>query len=379
MEKIEARTFDEPLLFEVDGLPQHANRTWFRGEHCNFNPKGANLRSGRAIVDHVLSGWLPAEPPIGPDTRVTTFGSCFAEHIGRWLSDRHFNVLSRDAGSRAHIVRMGEGMVNSFALVEQFRWALEGRRQEGDFWHGYEAESFGYDEDTRRETEALLRSTDIFVLTFGLSEIWYDAETGGVFWRAVPSRIYDPSRHKFRVASFAENKANIREIYDLIRRHVPGARILFTMSPIPLVATFRPVSCITANSASKALLRAALDEVYREVETDGVLHYWPSYEIILDVFDRRWADDRRHVKEPVLDFVMTLFQTVWCRGGAAPPFSLEEAYARALAAVGEIPVKAALAVERRDRELMAAVTATMRRKPDTAGMADHLDGLAALW
>lgn len=323
------------MSFAVDGVPQRATAEWYRGEHCNFNPVRENLATAQMIADHVLSGWLPPEPLIGPETRITAFGSCFARHICEWLSARQFNVLNADAGSTAHIVRMGEGMVNTFSLLEQIRWALEGERFEGDLWHGPGTVTYEHSEESRRDTERILRSTDIFIITLGLSEIWCDKLTGGVFWRGVPARLFDPERHEFRVASFEENKRNIRLIHDLIRKHRPDAKIIFTVSPIPLVATFRPQSCITANSASKALLRGAVDEVYREVSDQGAMFYWPSYEILLDVFDNRWIGDRRHVKKAVLNFVMTLFERWWCHSHEAPP-KVAEAYAWAVLATGGV-------------------------------------------
>jgi hypothetical protein len=334
---IAAFTEERPIDFSIDRQRQQASYTWFRGDHCNFNPKQENLRTARDVTSHVLRGWLPEAPLIGPETRIAAFGSCFAQHISEWLAQRNFAVLTRKDGDYGgtYVVRFGEGMVNSFALRQQFEWAFESRRLEGELWHGYDARAFGYDEDVRAATRAIFDRTDLFIITLGLSEVWYDAITGGVFWRAVPRDKYDPTRHKFRVSSVDENRDNIRAIYQLIRRYRPEAKVLFTLSPIPLVATFRPIPSITANSVSKAILRAALDEVLREVQHEGQAFYWPSYEIIMDVFDRRWLSDRRHVKPEILAFVMTMFEAHWCRG--EPRMTTEEAWARARAATRGLP------------------------------------------
>lgn len=337
LKSVDARQTGEELQFELDGQPQKAGWAWHRGEHCNFNPAVANLQTGEDVIKHVLPGWIPPEPLIGPSTRITAFGSCFAHHLSVWLAERNFNILNDDPRGVAHIVRMAEGMVNTFAIAEQFRWALENVRYEGEFWHGYDAESFGYTEEIRVETRSILLSTDVFVITLGLSEIWYDEVTGGVFWRAVPQRTVDPARHKFRVATFDENKTNIDAICRLIATHCPRAKVILTVSPVPLVATFRPGSCLVANSASKALLRAALDEVYRQWPHKDFLYYWPSYELVLDVFDNRWEADRRHVKREVLDFVMTAFERAWCLGHE-PTMTVDEAFAKAKRATREYAV-----------------------------------------
>lgn len=334
---IAAFTDERPIHFAIDDQRQSASYTWFRGEHCNFNPKQRNLRTAQDVANHVLRGWVPESPLIGPQTRIAAFGSCFAQHVSDWLAQRNFSILTRKDGDYgdAYVVRFGEGMVNTFALRQQFEWAFEGRRFEGELWHGYDARAFGYDEDVRVTTRSVFDQTDLFIITLGLSEVWYDAVTGGVFWRAVPRDKYDAGRHKFRVSSVDENRENIRAIYRLIRTHRPEAKIIFTVSPIPLVATFRPVPSITANSVSKAILRAALDEVLRDVQHEGHAYYWPSYEIIMDVFDRRWLPDRRHVKEDILNFVMTMFEAHWCR--SEPRMTAEEAWARAWAATRGLP------------------------------------------
>jgi hypothetical protein len=300
----------------IDGRRQLAHHTWFRGENCNFNPDAENMRSNDAVLRHVLAGWLPSEPLIDRKTNIVAFGSCFAEHISTYLGRRDYNIATAKDGGHgdAYVVRFGEGMVNTFVIRQQFEWAFENRIPAQDLWPSYDARAFGYDEQIRLSTRALFDKADIFIITLGLSEIWYDEVTGGVFWRVVPTDKYDPARHKFRVSSVAENVDNVKAIYRLIRQYRPSARVIFTLSPIPLMATFRPVSCITANSASKAILRAAVDQAYREINEPQAFFYWPSYEIVMDVFADRWEPDRRHIKAPILDFVMTLFEYAWCTG-----------------------------------------------------------------
>ncbi|MBV0912655.1 GSCFA domain-containing protein [Anianabacter salinae] len=330
----------QSLVFQKTTKATRDHRTWFRGESTNFNPKQAQMIGTNAVIDNVLHGWAPEKPMLKPSTQITAFGSCFATNISKWLSARNFNVLNKsgedaeDAKS-AYVVTMGEGMVNSFVIRQQFEWAWENKTFEQPLWHGYKAEEFGYDEEIRLETRKIFDETEFFILTFGLSEVWYDEPTNNVFWRTIPKDVYDPERHKFRVSSVEENRDNMLAIYDLIRKHRPDARILFTLSPIPLIATFRDVSCLTANSVSKSVLRVAIDEVMREKQDEGYLYYWPSYEIITDVFRLPYRPDRRHPPQPTLDYIMTLFEHVWCDEDEKP--SLAEAWVKAQASAGNMP------------------------------------------
>jgi len=311
---------------------------WYRGENTNFGPKMAQIGGADTATRYVLQGWLPKEKFIDHETKVVAFGSCFAQNITKWLARQNYNVLTDKEGSSssAYVIRFGEGLVNTFVILQQFEWALEGKTFNQALWHGYEAEEYDYDEKVREDTRQLFLGADVFIITLGLSEIWYDEVTKDVFWRAVPTDKFDPERHKFRVSTVAENKANINKIIALIRKHRPSAKIIFTLSPIPLVATFRAQSCISSSFVSKAVLRSALDEVLREQDMPDTLFYWPSYEIVLDLFDNRWRPDRRHVKQEILDFIMTLFEVSWCQG-SQPRMSLDMAWLKARIATGVFP------------------------------------------
>jgi len=333
-------TPDQTLMdFTDEGRTQGSveHHTWYRGENCHFNPEKTAMFNPDAHMQ-ILSGWVPDEPIMDRGTAVTAFGSCFAGHISKWLDKRDFNVLVKKDGeySQCYVVQSGEGIMNSFSLRQQFEWAWAGKQFEEELWHGYDATSYAYDENIRQQTAEIFDKTDVFILTLGLSEVWYDEVTGEVFWRAVPQNKFDPSRHKFRVATFAETKDNLQTIYKLIRKHRPAAKIILTLSPIPLIATFRPVSCISANTVSKAIIRAALDEFMREIEEEGTVYYWPSYDIIHEMFTDPWIDDRRHIREPILDYIMSLFETFWCDESTLKP-SLREMWLSAHASLSSEP------------------------------------------
>jgi hypothetical protein len=315
-------------------------RTWFRGEHTHYNPTRAQLMPAEAVQDFVLKGWMPDAPMISRATRITAFGSCFAANISNWLAARNFRLMTKgEDAQNAYVVSCGEGMVNSFVIRQQFEWAWEDKDFEQPLWHGYDKREYGYDPEIQARTKALFDETDVFILTFGLSEVWYDEPTGNVFWRTIPKDVYDPKRHKFRISTVDENRKNIDAIYKLIRKHRPDAKIIISLSPIPLIATFRDNSCLTSNSVSKAVLRVAIDEIMRKYGKKGVIHYWPSYELVTDVFHLPYKPDRRHPQRIVLDYIMTLFEHVWCEADdtdPAPP--LADAWVRALAVSGQLPM-----------------------------------------
>lgn len=304
-----------PLIeVEVDGQKQRISGSYFRGEKPQFYPEDRTLERDYVIERFFMKGWAPAKPFIDHDTPIVAFGSCFAKNISNYLHAKGYNVLTKKA-NKAYVTSMGDGMVHTHAIRQQFEWAWENRVPKADLWVGYNHEDFGYDEEARLQTKELFDEARVFIITLGLSEIWYDEITGEVFWRQPPEAKRDPDRHKFRVASYEESLENLRSIVALIRKYRPDATILFTVSPIPLRATFRNVSCLSANAVSKSILRAAVDQVHREQsEQDTNLFYFPSYDIVMYGFDNQWTEDRRHVYPHVLTFNMMTFEHFFCLG-----------------------------------------------------------------
>ena len=300
------------LIVRRDGHVARFHGSWYRGPHTNFIPSKAQLVEAGAVDRYILHGWTPESPFIRKTSRITAFGSCFAQHLTQYLHSAGYNILGRHLDLHSHIIRFGEGMVNTFAVRQQLEWALEGKEFPENLWFGGDKEIASLHPSIRVETKEIISTTEVFVITLGLSEIWYDKETGEAFWRAIPSDLFDPNRHGFRVSSPEENYANLVRIRDLIRTCRPGAKIIFTLSPVPLMATFRPISCLTASSVSKAILRVAIDQLMRNSAEDASMFYFPSYEIVKEFFVDPYRDDNRHPKPEVVEFIMKTFERHFC-------------------------------------------------------------------
>ena len=314
----EMRAIKRPrMTYEIDGREIGAHPTWFRGDHCNFLPDREALAAPGALEKQVGFGWLPEAPFITKADPITTFGSCFAEHIAGYLNRAGYLTADNGKSNNSYVIRCGEGMVNSAAIAQQLQWAYGNTEFNEPLWYDKGGKEARYEEDVRRDTRLIFDRSQVFIITLGLSEVWYNKQTGETFWRAIPKSQFDPARHGFKVLSTAENLANLETAYRLIREHRSDAAIIFTLSPVPLVATFRPVSCITANSVSKASLRVAVDELMRGHSDDRRLFYFPSYEIIKDVIEDPYAKDFRHVKPEVVSTIMNFFATHYLVDGPA--------------------------------------------------------------
>lgn len=296
------------IYYEMAGKKRKAHGTWYRGETTNFHPMRESLSEPDAVTEYVGHGWFPSAPFITKNEYITAFGSCFAMEVTKFLVEEGYQVFGQKMGLNSHVVRSGEGIVNSAALVQQFEWAFNDKAPRLESWHDKSGVAVEVSDEVKETTREIFAKTDVFIFTLGLSEVWYDKPTGEIFWRAIPNQQFDPERHGFRVLGAEENRKNLMRVYEIIREHRPNAHIIFTLSPVPLAATFRPISCMTANSVSKASLRVAIDEVMRELTDDDKLHYYPSYEIATAFLEDAFGADLRHPRPETVDFIMQTFK-----------------------------------------------------------------------
>lgn len=229
----------------------------------------------RLISEHIVRGHAPERPMLDSRHNVVTMGSCFAAEL------RHF---LNQVGLSSDSFWVPSGLNNTFALLDFVSWCVRGEQTDGGFRYDRAADGSLKDWMPVQEREryhAFLRQAGAIVFTIGLAEVWEDTESGHVFWRGIPESVFEAQRHRFRVSTVEENQRNIGAIIDLIREINPQAAIVVTLSPVPLKATFRDVSCMTADCVSKSILRVAIDGVMTE-SRPGVF-YWPSFEIV------KWA------------------------------------------------------------------------------------------
>jgi hypothetical protein len=167
-----------------------------------------------------------------------------------------------------------------------------------------------YDLDRRRHFAAVRRlfeEVDVFVFTLGLTECWCAADDGAAYplCPGVAAGEFDPARHVFHNFSLEEVVADLDAFLAELRAVNPQARLLLTVSPVPLAATAEPRHVWTSTTLSKAVLRLAAEEMSRR---PGVA-YFPSYEIVTAPSARGayFEPDLRSVTPAGVDHVMRLF------------------------------------------------------------------------
>jgi hypothetical protein len=142
----------------------------------------------------------------------------------------------------------------------------------------------------------------------GLTEAWRDRSDGAVFPLApgVAGGEFNQTKTEFVNFTVDEVRADLCLFIDRIREVNPKCKVLLTISPVPLAATFEGQHVLVSTTYSKAVLRVAAEEVTRHY--DNVI-YFPSYEIITSPASGGiyFANDLRQVTEVGVRQVMKLF------------------------------------------------------------------------
>lgn len=284
---------------------------------------------------------------IGPQDRVATAGSCFAQHISRNLARHGFNYFvpetappgmpAGEASARNYGVfsaRYGN-VYTSRQLVQLFQRALglfqpketHWQRADGRFVDPFrpqiEPDGFASPDavaldraEHLKAVERMMRELDVFVFTLGLTETWLCRSDGAALPVApgVSGGQWDSERYAFHNLSAREAADDTIAAIDVLRSVNPKARVLLTVSPVPLIATYRDQSVLMANTYSKAALRVAAEEI---AGARPDVMYFPSYEIItsLAVGNAYYLEDLRSVSETGVAHVMRVFFEHLVKGG----------------------------------------------------------------
>lgn len=289
---------------------------------------------------------------IGLEDKVVTAGSCFAQHVARFLANAGFDFLVTEQPhpllTKSVAATLNYGLFSArygnIYSTRQLRQLLQ--RAYGEFepldraWQrpdGRWVDPFrpqilpgGY--VSAREVEldreihlaAVRRAIDemsVFVFTLGLTETWMDRRDGAAYPLApgVAGGMYDPEIHEFRNLDVGEVAADLQWSFDFIRARNPAARFIVTVSPVPLNATAVDRHVAVSTAYSKAVLRIAAEQVTAAMP---LCDYFPSYEIITSPFTRAkyFEDDAREIRSSGVKHVMSLFLRHYADlpDGAAP-------------------------------------------------------------
>lgn len=283
--------------------------------------------------------WMP--PPMDGTEKFATAGSCFAQHIGRHVSARsEGNYLDLEPapiflpgddharfGYGIYSCRYGN-IYTSRQLVQLAHEALGTRPLSQHVWQRdgryYDALRPTVDPVGQADASTVIqlraqhiervaemfRSLDIMIFTLGLTEGWVSPADGTAFPTApgVVADVMSAEQVEFHNFGIDEVRSDMSEFWSLLKEVNPKARMILTVSPVPLIATASGEHVLPATMYSKSVLRVAAQEL-SDAEDD--VHYFPSYEIVNSAQGRGYyfEPDLRSVNERGVGYVMEHFFT----------------------------------------------------------------------
>lgn len=274
---------------------------------------------------------------IGRKDKVATAGSCFAQHISRTLvADGFFYYVTEKAPLTDGAIDENYGIFPArFANIYTVRQLLQlfqrayglfepadaaWRADDGSWMDPFRPRIQTGNFSTRASvvvdrnanlaaTRRMFERSDIFIFTLGLTEAWVSPRDGSVFPLApgVVTTKSDPDTARFRNFTVGEMTNDLSRFVECLRRVNPQIRIILTVSPVPLIATYEERHVLVSTIASKSALRVVADEVSQTAQ--GVT-YFPSYEIITgpQAGARYYENDLRQVSDDGVAHVMKIFR-----------------------------------------------------------------------
>lgn len=279
-----------------------------------------------------------------------TGGSCFAQHLGRAMKARGLGFmdyepapeflspeLAQQHGYGIYSCRYGN-IYTARQLRQLFDEAFGQRQPQDIIWKkgarffdalrpGVEAAGFASAAEVATLRQAhlsqvkkLFSDLDLFVFTLGLTEAWVSDKDDTVYPLApgVVAGDYNPERYGFKNFRYGEIYDDLAAFLSALRAVNGKAKLLLTVSPVPLAATASGEHVLVATTYSKSVLRAVAGDLAKDFP--GVF-YFPSYEIITGQPSRHafYGEDLRQVTPEGVATVMRHFFGDSAPAQAAPP------------------------------------------------------------
>ena len=283
---------------------------------------------------------------ISVSDRVATAGSCFAQHIARHLKsagfsyfvpesapafsfseNENYGTFSARYGNLYTVRQLWQLFRRAYGLFEpdDIAWRRADGRYIDPFRPRIQAGGFATIEDLVADRTSHLAAVrhvfeecDVFIFTLGLTEGWESVSDGAVVPLAPGTVASDigGSEYVFHNFTVAEMEADLGRFITALRRVNPNCRILLTVSPVALVATYEDMHVLAATVYSKSALRVVAEMATRAFPS---VAYFPSYEIITGPQARStfFEDDLREVRPEGVAYVMSIFARHYL--GAAQP------------------------------------------------------------
>jgi hypothetical protein len=280
---------------------------------------------------------------IAASDKVATAGSCFAQHISRTLTTEGFQYLVTEpapveGGENYGVFPARFGNIYTVAQLLQLFDRAYGlfepvnqvwRRPDGAWVDPFRpqivADGFPTIEALVADREVhlaavqrMFEACDVFIFTLGLTEGWANVADGSVVPLAPGVAAEPEGGAQYRFVNFktAEMAAEMTAFLERLRTVNPRVRVILTVSPVSLIATYEPRHVLLSTIYSKSALRVVAQMM---ADAHDFAAYFPSFEIITGHHQRYrfFEPDLRSVTPAGVAHVMSIFSRHFLASGDA--------------------------------------------------------------
>ncbi len=241
--------------------------------------------------------------PIQLQDSVATFGSCFADVIGNYLTTNKFNTLANPFGTIYNPISIHRTL--QMICRKDVQAEMDFVESQGAWFHYRFHSSFcGSSREALREriekqikvTHEHLKSCRVLILTYGTAFVYRRKDNQEIVSNChkMPSSLFTKE-----LLTSEEIMHSSNETFDLLRKLNPNIRIITTVSPVR-----HTKDTLQLNSVSKSILRLCA----HELQKSGI-DYFPAYEIMVDDLRdyRFYKVDRIHPTEEAEAYIIKKF------------------------------------------------------------------------
>ncbi|MDR2970371.1 MAG: GSCFA domain-containing protein [Bacteroidales bacterium] len=241
---------------------------------------------------------------ISYQNHILLLGSCFSDHIGTFLANNRFFVLSNPFGTLFNPVSIANALkmtINPTLFSEDYCYFFDNRHvsfaHHGSFSHADKNQLIAQIDKQWLYTQTFLEKTDFLFITFGSAYCYKFLERDLVVGNC----------HKIPNNKFEKFRLTINEIVfiytDIVQKLLqfnPLMKIIFTVSPVRHLG-----DGFHENQLSKSVLHLAVEQL-----TDNhTTFYFPAYEILMDDLRdyRFYAEDLCHPGDNAVCYIEEIF------------------------------------------------------------------------
>lgn len=242
---------------------------------------------------------------IGHADRIMLWGSCFAENIGKRLTDNKFScdvnpfgVLYNPLSIAEALYELQEGKLYTAGQLMEHQGTWFSLMHHSAFSSRSQEDCLSRINKRLQEGSVRLQEMDWLLFTWGTSRVYIWKEDGRIVGNChkLPDRCFTR-----RLLSVEEIVSTYLKLLEALHRQNPRLKVLFTVSPIR-----HAKDGMHGNQLNKAVLLLAVEELCTRLP---YCHYFPSYEILMDELRdyRFYADDMLHPSPVAVDYIWECF------------------------------------------------------------------------